>query len=200
MKSLFTEIAKNCTYPVRLVNCNIKLLNPIILQILKLIPPGACMIRTTTGVTMAEGSPAANVLPQRASITVNFRGMPGTKTQDIIDHIRKVSRHKDLEISAGVDKEASIVSPTDSRAFKIIAKYAKAIEPNAIVAPFLVMGGTDAYHYENVCSNIYRYAPFKVSTALLLCTHGTNERIPVSCMADALRFFKAYIKESSDEI
>ena len=200
MKYLFNEIAKNCTFPVRLIGCNMKLLNPLLLQILKLIPPGACMVRTTTGVTMAEGSPAANVLPQRASITVNFRGMPGTTTQDIIDHIRKVSRHKDLEISSGVDKEASIVSPTDSRSFRIIASLAKAIEPNAIVTPFLVMGGTDAYHYENICRNIYRYAPFKVSTSLLLCTHGTNERIPVACMGDALKFFKAYIKECSDEI
>lgn len=47
-----------------------------------------------------------------------------------------------------------------------------------IVAPYLVMGGTDAYNYENVCSNIYRFAPFTVDTALLLTTHSTNERIP----------------------
>ena len=200
MKFLFSEIAKNCTYPVRLLGCNMKLLEPVLKQVLKLIPAGACMIRTTTGVTMASGSSAANVLPQRASATVNFRAMPGVSTQDIIDHIRKVSRYKDIEVSSGISKEASYVSPTDSRSFKIIADLARAIEPNAIVTPFLVMGGTDAYHYEGICENIYRYAPFKVSTGLLLCTHGTNERIPVGCMSDALKFFKAFIREASDEI
>lgn len=200
MKSLLVNVGKNCTYPVRLVTCNMKLLFPAVMQILKLIPPGACMIRTTTGVTQAVGSPAPNVLPQRASITVNFRAMPGCTIDDIIAHIRKVVRNKNIEIEVKESKEASIVSSTDSRAYKIIERLAKGIEPNAIVAPFLVMGGTDAYHYEICCENIYRYAPFKVDTGLLLCTHGTNERIPVACMGDALAFFKAYIKESSDEI
>ena len=68
-----------------------------------------------------------------------------------------------------------------------------------IVAPYLVMGGTDAYHYEEVCDNIYRFAPFVMDTKLLLTTHGTNERIPISCMADALKFFKRYIRMMSAE-
>ena len=51
------------------------------------IPPTASLtIRTTTGVTMAEGSPAANVLPQEASVTANFRMMPGTTTEDVEKH------------------------------------------------------------------------------------------------------------------
>ena len=61
------------------------------------------------------------------------------------------------------------------------------------------MGGTDACHYEPICENIYRYAPFKVDTSLLLCTHGTNERIPISAMSDALVFFKNYIRDVSAE-
>ena len=55
------------------------------------------MVRTTTGVTMTQGSPAANVLPQRASVTVNFRAMPGVTTEDLVSHIRKVVRNKDIE-------------------------------------------------------------------------------------------------------
>ena len=199
MKSLFDSIGRNCTYPVRLITCNLPLLYPALLQVCKLIPPAASMVRTTTGVTMANGSPAANVLPQRASVTVNFRAMPGTTTEDLVNHIKKVVKENDIEITVLNSKEASSFSPTDSRCFNIIAKLAKAIEPNAIVAPFLVMGGTDACYYEPICENIYRYAPFKVDTSLLLCTHGTNERIPVSAMADALAFFKSYIREAGDK-
>lgn len=199
MKSLFDSISRHCTYPVRLITCNLPLLYPALLEVCKLIPPAASMVRTTTGVTMATGSPAANVLPQRATVTVNFRAMPGTSTQDLVDHIRKVVRNKDIEINVLNSKEASSFSPTDSRVFGIISSLAKGIAPNAIVAPFLVMGGTDACYYEPICENIYRYAPFKVDTSLLLCTHGTNERIPIDSMADALSFFKAYIKKASDK-
>lgn len=148
---------------------------------------------------MAEGSPAANVLPQRAAITVNFRAMPGTTTQDLVDHIKKVVRNKDIEVNVLNSKEPSKFSPMDSRAYKIIERLCKSIEPKSIVSPFLVMGGTDACHYEPICENIYRYAPFKVDTSLLLCTHGTNERIPISAMSDALVFFKNYIRDVSAE-
>lgn len=198
MKSLFDSISRECTYPVRLITCNLPVLFPALLQVCKLIPPAASMVRTTTGVTMASGSPAANVLPQRASITVNFRAMPGTSTDDIIKHIRKVVRDKDIEIKVLNKKEPSSFSPTDSRSFKIIADIAKSIAPNAIVAPYLVMGGTDSCYYEPICQNIYRYAPFKIDTSLLLCTHGTNERLPISTMADGLTFFKKYIKQAGD--
>ncbi|MBO5409796.1 MAG: peptidase M20, partial [Clostridia bacterium] len=70
---------------------------------------------------------------------------------------------------------------------------------NSIVAPYLVMGGTDACYYEPICENIYRYAPYKVSVPLLRCTHGTNERIPVEAIAPAVAFFKRYIRKASAE-
>ena len=199
MKSLFDSIGRECTYPVRLITCNMPLLYPAILEVAKKIPFTACLVRTTTAVTMAQGSPAANVLPQRAAITVNFRAMPGTTKQDLVDHIRKACKNMDIEINVLNSKEASIFSSTDSRAYKIIGDISKSIEPNAIIAPYLVMGGTDAYNYEPICKNIYRYAPFKLSTELLRCAHGTNERIPVDLLESAVVFFKNYIRRASAE-
>ena len=158
------------------------------------IPPSAALIRTTTGVTMAEGSPAANVLPQEASVTANFRMMPGTTTEDVEKHLRKVIKNKDVEIKCLKHKEASKFSSTDSRAFKVIEEICVRSDPDVIVAPYLVMGGTDACFYEPVCENIYRFAPFHVSTKLLLCTHATNERCPVAVLDEGVSFFKRYIR------
>lgn len=199
MKMLFDAIGRECTYPVRLITCNMPLLRPVILEVMKKIPFGACFVRTTTAVTMAQGSPAANVLPQRAAITVNFRSMPGTTKQDLVNHIATVCKNKDIEINVLNSKEASAFSPTDSKAYKVIGDVMKAIEPNSIIAPYLVMGGTDAYNYEEICENIYRYAPFQVDIGLLRCAHGTNERLPISCMENALIFFKNYIRRASAE-
>lgn len=195
IKNLFDNVGRRVSYPARLITCNLNLLYPLIKEVMKLIPPAASLIRTTTGVTMAQGSPAANVLPQRSSIVVNFRGMPGSSTKDIEEHIRKVVKNKDIQIKCLKSKEPSAMSPTDSRAFKVLEKITTSDYPEAIVAPYLVMGGTDAYHYECVCENIYRYSPFIADTSLLLCTHGTNERLPKNTVADAVVFFKRYIKE-----
>lgn len=196
---LFTKIGKNVSYPARIVTCNLWLLKPLITAVMKKIPPAASLIHTTTAVTMAEGSPAANVLPQKASVTVNFRMMPGVTIKNVEEHIRKCVRNKDIEVEYLKGKEASKVSPTDSRSFKILEEICTHTDRDLLVAPYLVMGGTDAYHYEEVCDNIYRFAPFVMDAKLLLTTHGTDERIPIACMADALKFFKRYIRLMSQE-
>ena len=196
---LFTKIGKNVSYPARIVTCNLWLLKPLITAVMKKIPPAASLIHTTTAVTMAEGSPAANVLPQKASVTVNFRMMPGVTIKNVEEHIRSCVRNKHIEVEYLKGKEASKVSPTDSRSFKILEEICTRTDPDLLVAPYLVMGGTDAYHYEEVCDNIYRFAPFVMDTKLLLTTHGTDERIPISCMADGLKFFKRYIRMMSAE-
>lgn len=196
---LFTKIGKNVSYPARIVTCNLWLLKPLITAVMKKIPPAASLIHTTTAVTMAEGSPAANVLPQKASVTVNFRMMPGVTIKNVEEHIRKCVRNKEIEVEYLKGKEASKVSPTDSRSFKILEEICTRTDADMLVAPYLVMGGTDAYHYEEVCDNIYRFAPFVMDTKLLLTTHGTDERIPIACMADGLKFFKRYIRMMSQE-
>lgn len=196
---LFKKIGKNVSYPARIVTCNLWLLKPLITAVMKKIPPAASLIHTTTAVTMAQGSPAANVLPQKASVTVNFRMMPGVTIKNVEEHIRKCVRNKEIEVEYLKGKEASKVSPTDSRSFKILEEICTRTDPDLLVAPYLVMGGTDAYHYEEVCDNIYRFAPFVMDTKLLLTTHGTDERIPIACMADGLKFFKRYIRMMSAE-
>ena len=192
--SLFNEIGKNTTYPVRCVMSNLPVLKPLITKICSEIPPVASMMRTTTAVTMANGSPAPNVLPQKATVNVNFRIMPGQTIDDVEAHIRKIAGPK-AEIKMVSGKNPSKISPTDSRAFNAIREICKEMDPKAIVAPYLVMGGTDARNYEDVCDNIYRYSPFLMDTALLLTCHGTNERIPLTSLKDGVVFFKKYIRE-----
>ncbi|NMP37904.1 MAG: M20/M25/M40 family metallo-hydrolase [Clostridiales bacterium] len=194
MMDLFMKIGRNVSYPARIVTCNLPILKPLVTSIMKTIPPAACMIRTTTAVTQSQGSPAANVLPQRASVVVNFRIMPGMTIADVEKHIKKVAGNKNVEVNLIKGKEPSKYSPTTGRTFKALEDICYGMNTDNIVAPYLVMGGTDACKYEPVCENIYRYSPFLVNTGLLLCTHGTNERIPVAGLADGLAFFKRYIK------
>ena len=196
--SLFNEIGKNTTYPVRCVMSNLPVLKPLITKICSEIPPVASMMRTTTAVTMANGSPAPNVLPQKATVNVNFRIMPGQTIEDVEAHIRKIAGPK-AEIKMVSGKNPSKISPTDSRAFNAIREICKEMDPKAIVAPYLVMGGTDARNYEDVCDNIYRYSPFLMDTALLLTCHGTNERIPLTSLKDGVVFFKKYIKALTND-
>jgi carboxypeptidase PM20D1 len=198
MMPFFTAIldtaGRRLPYYLRLVACNHKLLRPVILSLLKKVPPAASLIRTTTAVTQAQGSPAANVLPQTASIVVNFRMMPGTTTDDVMRHIKKVSPVKEIEVKVLKFNEPSPFSPTKGRAYDSIRALVQSEHSDAMVVPFLVMGGTDSHFYEPICDNLYRFSPFCADVSLLLCAHATNERIPVASLGEAVSFFMRYIR------
>ncbi|MDR2647270.1 MAG: M20/M25/M40 family metallo-hydrolase [Oscillospiraceae bacterium] len=198
MLPFFSDIldaaSRKLPYALRLIGCNHKLLKPLLTGVLTKIPPAASMLRTTTACTMAKGSPACNVLPQKASLVVNFRLMPGTTVADVEAHIRKVVRNKKIEIKILKQKEASPFSSINSTSADAIKQIVLHEHPDAIVAPYLVMGGTDSYFYEPICKHVYRFSPFLVDLSLLLCAHATNERIPIATLEEAVAFFKRYIR------
>lgn len=197
--NLFNTVGRRASYPIRLVLCNLKYLKPLIFAVAKLFPPAATFVRTTTACTMLEASPAANVLPQKASVTINFRQLPGTTIKDTEEHIKRVVKNKDISVEFLKGKEASKVSPINTRSFEVLSELFHQIDDSNIVAPYLVMGGTDSYHYECICDNLYRIAPFTVSADLLLTTHSTNERCPVDQLTQGVQFFKRYIKMMTGE-
>lgn len=198
LTELFETVGRKANYLGRVIMCNMPLLKPIVKFVLKTIPESASMVRTIQSISMCEGSPAPNVLPQRPNITINFRPLPGDSIDDVEKHIRKAVRYKDVEIERLYSKEATKFSPTDSRAFDAIRRVTEGLHPNeVVVAPYLVMGGTDSYRYGEICDNILRYAPFNVSIELFLTTHATNERCPISTLKESVIFFREYIKEVS---
>ncbi|MGP1543938.1 MAG: M20/M25/M40 family metallo-hydrolase [Candidatus Fimenecus sp.] len=196
---LFSEIGKRMSYFGRLLFCNLNILKPILLAVMKTIGPAASLVRTTTAVTMVSGAPAANALPQTPSITVNFRTLQGTSISDVKKHIEKYVKYKDKEIEFLKGKEASEISETDSRAFKVLSGICERQFKGSVVCPYLVMGGTDAYHYEEICDSIYRFSPYVYEIKYLMLNHANNERMPISAISDGLKFFKRYIKLMSEE-
>ncbi|MCR5207975.1 MAG: M20/M25/M40 family metallo-hydrolase [Eubacterium sp.] len=194
MKVIVDTAARNTSYLVRLVGSNLPSLLPILKPVLASIPAVASVMRTTTAVTMSSGSPQANVLPQKATATVNFRILPGNTIADVERHIRKVIRNKDIEVKLLGGNEPSIVSPTDSPSFKAISKICSSMFGMSAPAPFVVMGATDARHYQNVTDCIYRFSPFVMPPDILMLAHGTDERIPIDGLENGIIFFKRYIR------
>jgi carboxypeptidase PM20D1 len=156
---------------------------------------GDAMIRTTTAPTMLTGSIKENVLPQRSTAIVNFRLHPNDTFDDLMAHVVAVTKSIDgLEIAVvggGIASEASPVSPTDNRAYSVLAAVAGEVGDGAPVGPGLVLGGTDARFAYKISDNVYRFYPSAVSLEEVSGFHGTNERLSVE---NAGRMVKGYIQ------
>ena len=189
VKHLFDNTGRYMSFIMRFMLSNLWITKPVVLKALENSPATNALIRTTITPTMAEGSPAGNVLPQTANININARVLHGEKIKDVEKHIKKCAKKIDVEVELLRGKEPSKVSTVKSEEFDILKKTVKQIHGNIPVTPYLMIGGTDSCFYENVCENILRIGPFKMSMEALGSIHGTNEKISIESLEGGVKFF-----------
>ncbi len=186
VSDLFRATAKDMPFTQRMAFANLWLFQGMVDKSLSKISAGNAMVRTTTAPTMLEGSAKENVLPQRATATINFRIHPNDTEESIMAHVkRQTAGIEGVEITVGREgargSGASSVSPSDNRAYAVIASVAEATG-NAPVAPGLVLGATDGRYASAITPNVYRFAPAILTPEELTGFHGTNERTTVENM------------------
>jgi carboxypeptidase PM20D1 len=57
------------------------------------------MLRTTTAVTVFRSGGKDNVLPKRATTTINFRILPGDTVESVRQHVQKTIANDRIKIS-----------------------------------------------------------------------------------------------------
>jgi carboxypeptidase PM20D1 len=198
VRDLFDYIGPELPFSARLVFGNLWLTEPLLRRQLAANPGTNAAMRTTTAVTMLSGSPKDNVLPSRAEAVVNFRLLPGDGPERVIEHVRAAIGDERVAVEPTREaREASAVSPVDSPDFERISRVVRQVFPEALVAPTLVLGGTDARHYGEVSQDVYRFGPYRFDPSDLARAHGIDERTSVAGHADAVRFFVQLLKASA---
>ena len=62
--------------------------------------------------------------------------------------------------------------------------------PNTIVAPFIMLGGTDGRHYNEISDCVIRFTPVKLTNEDRAGVHGLNEKIKVESLEKCLEFYQ----------
>ena len=131
---------------------------------------------------------------------MNFRLAPGDSIESVLQHVRYTIGNPLLKTATvGVAREASPVSPSESDAYKLIERTIRETVPEAIVAPGLVIAGTDSRQMSVLTPNVYRFLPVRAKPEDLPRFHGTNERVGVENYAEVIRFFHRLISVSAIE-
>jgi len=182
----------------KLAVSNLWLLGPVVERSLSAKPSGDALLRTTIAPTMIEGGVAENVLPSEATAKLNLRLLPGDHIGTALNHLRDSIEDPRVAVTElGEPREASPVSDIDSEQFKILQTTIHQVLPDVVVAPFVLVGSTDTVHYADLCANIYRFIPARVSERDTQRFHGVNERISKEGYLTIIRFFHQYIKNAS---
>ena len=141
------------------------------------------VVRNTTNPTMLDAGYKVNVIPGEAVAHVDGRVLPGfedefyaTVDELLGDRVTREAVHSDIAFETTFD--GALV---DAMRASVLAE-----DPGAVVAPYLMSGGTDGKYWHKMGIRSFGFTPLRLPpdldfTALF---HGVDERVPV----DALEF------------
>lgn len=155
----------------------------------------AVALRTSTTPTVLSAGSAVNVIPARAEALVDTRVLPGG-----VDEVLEVV---DSLLGPGVRREfltggEPVQAPFDGPWFGAMADALRAEDPDAVVVPYCLGGGTDAKAFSALGIPCYGFAPllFPVDTAeydYRVMAHGVDERVPVAGLEFGARVLDRFL-------
>ena len=186
---MLNQLGRHMSFPQRMAIANQWLFGSTVASSIGNTPAGNAMMRTTIAPTMLSGSIKENVLPIRATATINFRIHPRDNVDGVVAHVRQAIQNDNIEIKVLGGNEASNIADIQSRSYAAIEKTARQIFPDAVIAPGLTVAATDSRYYGKVSDNAYRFNPMIVGPADLATFHGTNEKISIDNLEKATVFY-----------
>ena len=198
---MFDVIAPELPFGQRLAMSNLWLLRPVVESMLGKGAATNALMRTTTALTIVNAGNQANVLPGKAEATVNFRLLPGDTAESVQAYVKRVIADERIAVATvGAVAEASKLSSPRAEPYKLIERTIREVFPDAVIAPSLVLQGTDSRHFQDVAEQTYRFMPIRFKPADLPRLHGTDERIAVAQLADMVRFYHRLLSQSAHDL
>jgi acetylornithine deacetylase/succinyl-diaminopimelate desuccinylase-like protein len=140
-------------------------------------------LRNTSNPTMMDAGYKTNVIPDSATGYVDTRFLMGQQEQVLRTVEDLAGTHVKVEPYI---MERALDAPFDSPLVDRMIAAVRADDPDAVVLPYSLMGGTDNKHLAGIGITGYGFAPLRLPPELDFARlfHGIDERVPI----DALTF------------
>ncbi len=200
-RGLLLSIGQQMPFAKRLVMANLWLFEPFVLAQMSQSPLTNASIRTTQAVTMFHGGEKENALPTETKAVVNLRLLPGDNIEYATNHVIHSVADKEVQIKPLKGVAATQISDIDSAVFHRLAKTLIQVSPEAdiLVAPNLLVGGTDSKHFVSLAENVYRLNGVKINPESFSGFHGINEHLSVENYQRSINFYYQLIKQLDKE-
>jgi carboxypeptidase PM20D1 len=196
--AMFEAIAPELPFGQRVAMSNLWLLKPVVESMLAKGAATNAMMRTTTALTIFNAGNKENVLPGQADAVVNFRILPGDSVASVTEFVKMTIADPRIEVSlVSAASEPSKLASPDAPQYKLIERTVREVFPDALVAPSLMLAGSDARHFQGLTDHSYRFMPIRFTPADVQRVHGTDERIGVDQLADMVRFYHRLISQAA---
>jgi len=153
----------------------------------------APMFRTTMAVTMAQGSGQANILPEKASITVNCRLLEGETLEIVQKHLESIVP-EGMVVTLIKGNDPSPCSSIDTELAALIHQICRErYGDDVLLLPEVTLGGTDGKYMYDACDHVYRFSSVFRKNGKSNA-HAVNENSEIAAVAKGPEFYIELIK------
>jgi acetylornithine deacetylase/succinyl-diaminopimelate desuccinylase-like protein len=151
------------------------------------------VIRNTANPTQLDAGYKVNVIPTEATAHIDGRFLPGYE-DEFFDTLRALAGDG-IEFDH-ISHQQPWEMPYDGDLVAAMTRSLLAEDPEAVVAPYLMSGGTDAKHFNKLGVRSYGFAPLRLPADLDFTAlfHGVDERVPVDGLEFGARVFDRFLE------
>jgi acetylornithine deacetylase/succinyl-diaminopimelate desuccinylase-like protein len=152
-------------------------------------------VRNTANPTRLEAGYKDNVIPGKASATIDCRTLPG-QAEIFLEQLRDVVG-PDIEIEH-LQQQPAVETTFDGSLVDAMAAALRAEDPGARAVPYMLSGGTDAKAFTQLGIRCFGFTPLQLPADLNFSAlfHGVDERVPVEGLRFGVRVLDRFLKAS----
>jgi acetylornithine deacetylase/succinyl-diaminopimelate desuccinylase-like protein len=152
-------------------------------------------LRNTANPTRLEAGYKDNVVPGRASATIDCRTLPGHGDAFLAELRQLIG--PDLEIEH-LHQQPAVETAFDGALVDAMGAALRAEDPGARPVPYLMSGGTDAKAFSTLGIRCFGFAPLRLPADLNFSAlfHGIDERVPVEGLKFGVRVLDRLLRNS----
>jgi acetylornithine deacetylase/succinyl-diaminopimelate desuccinylase-like protein len=150
------------------------------------------VIRHTTNPTMLSAGYKVNVVPGEASAHVDGRFLPGYEDEFFDTLAELVGDRVKVDFES---RQLGLETTFDGALVDAMTAALLQEDPDAVVAPYLMSGGTDAKHWTKLGIRCFGFAPLRLPADLDFTAlfHGVDERVPTDALEFGARVFDRFL-------
>lgn len=158
-------------------------------------PRGNAIIKTTIAPTQSHSGIANNVLPDKGTMVLNIRILPGETIESVKKKIMECVDTSIIKVEqvGSFASNPSLKSPIGDE-FKVIQRTIGEIFPETIVVPSVFVARADSWYFYKISENVYNFSPVIYTEKDVERLHGIDERISIEGYKNQIRFFIQLIK------
>jgi acetylornithine deacetylase/succinyl-diaminopimelate desuccinylase-like protein len=149
-------------------------------------------LRNTANPTRLDAGYKDNVIPSRATATIDCRTLPG-QTEAFVEQLRAVVG-PDIEIEF-IQRQPALETSFDGALVQGMSDALRAEDPAARAVPYMLSGGTDAKAFSRLGMRCFGFAPLQLPADLNFGAlfHGIDERVPVEGLQFGVRVLDRFL-------